>query len=179
MAKLTKSIRKENGYALGGLTQILAFATFLANGITPSATLTFGADGLVSDIDLNEAVKPVLIESEEDKANFTDNLAIGAGRYKTQTLGFNLAGMSAAKSKALEDIDLVKHSYVVRAKSGKYFLLGAKNGLIASQNNAGVGAGVGDANGYDIIVGGAENGPALEVSEAAWAALSLLVPADV
>lgn len=177
MAKLTKSIKRGNTYAMGGVTAIIAFPTFAANGITPNATLTIDATNtkLVTNIALAAGCVPVSLESELDQANFTDNLTVGTSRYIAQALGFTLAGMDSEKNKAVEDLDLVLHSFAVKTRRGKYFLLGEKNGLIASQNNAGSGSAIGDLDGYQIIVGGAEVGRAKELSEAAWAALTLLV----
>jgi len=170
MAKLT-NIKRGNGYSQGGLVAIIAFPTFAANGITPNATFML-TDGKVSDIALAVGVVPVVLESELDKANYTANLTIGAGRYIAQALGFTLSGADGSKNKALEDVDLVPHTFVVKDRNGKYFLLGEKNGLIATQNNAGSGSAAGDLNGYEVIVGGAENGRPAEVTEAAYASLS-------
>ncbi|TPE44929.1 hypothetical protein [Pontibacter mangrovi] len=176
MGKLT-NIKRGNGYAQGGLVAILAFPTFLANGATRSASYTPDAtnEKLISTITLDATVVPVILESEIDKANYTANLTVGAGRYIAQALGFTLAGTDAEKTKALEDVDLQLYTYIVKDRRGKYFLLGEENGLIASQNNNGSGSAAGDLNGYEIIVGGSENGRPREVSEAAYATLAALV----
>lgn len=178
MAKLT-NIRRGNGYAQGGLTTILAFPTFLANGVTPSATYTRDPENkyLITGITLETGVVPVILEHEIDRANFTDNLVVGAGRYRAHTVGYTLSGVSAEKSKALEGSDLELYTYVVRDRRGKCHLLGELNGLIASQNNGGSGSAAGDLNGFEVIVSGAENGFAPEVELAAFATLSALVTA--
>lgn len=178
MGKLT-NIRRGNGYAQGGLVAILAFPTFLANGATKSASYTKDATNkkLITTITLDPSVVPVILESELDRANYTDNLTVGAGRYIAQALGFTLAGVDAVKSEALEGVDLQLYTYIVKDRRGKYFVLGEQNGLIASQNNAGSGSAAGDLNGFEVIVGGAENGRACEVAEAAYATLAALVAA--
>ena len=178
MPKLT-NIRRGNGYAQGGLTTILAFPTFLANGVTPAATITRDAtnEKLITGITLDATVVPVILESELDKANYTANLTIGAGRYIQQTLGYTLAGADAAKTKALEDADLQLYTYLVKDRRGKCFILGETNGLIASQNNNGSGTAPGDLNGYEVIVTGVENGRPCEVELAAFATISALVAA--
>ncbi|GAB2542383.1 hypothetical protein [Rufibacter soli] len=175
MAKLTKSIKRANGYSQGGLVAIIAFATFAANGVTLNATPIVGVDGVITDLGLEAGVVPVTLESEIDKANYSANLTVGAGRYIAQSLGYTLAGVDQVKSTALEDIDLVPHTFVVKDRRGKCFILGQENGLIATQNNAGSGTAAGDLNGFDVILGGAENGRPREVSLAAFAALSVLV----
>ena len=176
MGKLT-NIKRGNGYAQGGLVAILAFPTFLANGATYAASYTKDATNkkLITTITLDVSVVPVILESELDRANYTANLTVGAGRYIAQQLGFTFAGADAAKTEALEDVDLQLYTYIVKDRRGKYFILGEQNGLIASQNNNGSGSAPGDLNGYEIIVGGAENGRPCEVSEAAYATLAALV----
>jgi hypothetical protein len=176
--KLTTNQRKTTGYSQGGAhTNVIAWPTFLANGVSPAATATI-TEGKVTAIAFAGGTVPVVLECEKDKVNGTFPTQYGASTYVKQALGLVLAGADTEKSNAAKAMDLTDHCYVVKDRRDKFWLFGHKNGLRAAKNDGGLGGAAGDLNGYDISVEGAENDRPLELTEAAYLALAQLVVGD-
>jgi hypothetical protein len=177
--KLTTNVRKDNNYSQGGArTNVIAFPTFGANGVTPLAQYT-PADGTgpITAIDLGNE-KPVVLECEKDKVAGTFPTQFGASTYIKQAMGLVLAGASKEKNTAAKAIDLTDHTYIVADRRGKFWLFGQLNGLRAAKNDGGLGSASGDLNGYDISVEGAENDRPLELTKECYNTLTQLVTVD-
>ncbi|RSK33959.1 hypothetical protein [Hymenobacter metallilatus] len=169
MPKLTNSVKQANAYNQGGaLVTVLAFATFLADGVTPSVTYTYAQDGSVATAVVAAGVKVVALDSDKDKVKLDFATQFGASTYVKQTLALVLGGASQEKSAAAAAMDLEPHTYLVTDRRGKRWIAGILNGLQAEKNDGSTGAAAGDLNGYDIAVAGAENGRPLEVAPAAF-----------
>ncbi|WP_375436675.1 hypothetical protein [uncultured Hymenobacter sp.] len=176
--KLTGNVRKTTGYSQGGAqANVIAWATFLANGVSLAATVELNA-GKVSGITFAATEKPVVLECEKDKVAGTFPTQFGASTYVKQALGLVLAGADTAKNAAAKAMDLTDHCYVVKDRRGTPWLFGHQNGLRAAKNDGGLGGASGDLNGYDISVEGAENDRPLELTLEAYNALAQLVAAD-
>jgi len=172
---LSKNIKKNSVYAQGGITLLLAFTTYQANGLTPSATYTQsvvpGQEHIVTGVAIAVDVKAHVLEFDEDKASFGQNLVVGNNRYIKQQVGMTFSGTSGDKNEIMKSFDLGKHTFACKTRMGKYMLLGRENGLVSEKNDSGSGSAPGDLNGYDLIVSGAENGHAQELTQEAWDAL--------
>jgi hypothetical protein len=167
--KLIASVKKENAYGQGGaLVTVLAFATFLADGVTPSVTYTYNQNGSIATATVAAGVKVVALDSEKDKVKLDFATQFGASTYVKQTLGLVLGGATQDKNTAAKAVDLEPHTYIVTDRRGKRWVAGILNGLQAEKNDGSLGGASGDLNGYDIAVAGAENDRPLEIDQAAF-----------
>ncbi|MCA8829438.1 hypothetical protein [Hymenobacter pini] len=172
MPKLTSSVKQESKYGQGGaLVTVLAFATFLADGVTRAVTYTYNQDGSVATAVVNADLKVVALDSDKDKVKLDFATQFGASTYVKQTLGLVLGGASQVKHDAAMAMDLEPHTYIVTDRRGKRWIAGIQNGLQAEKNDGSTGAAAGDLNGYDIAVSGAENNRPLEIVDAAFDAI--------
>lgn len=168
MNSLTKNIRRSSIYSQGGISRMLAFTTFLANGLTPTATNTKDGDGKITTITLDGTQKTYVLEFDEDNAGFTQNLVVGNNKHIKQAITMRFSFMDEDRNQMVKNFDLGKHTFAVATKTGKFFLLGEQNGLVSETNDSGSGSAPGDLNGYNITVSGVENGRAIELTKAAW-----------
>lgn len=181
MAGLTKSIRRTDRYAIGGIAVVLSFNTFLASGLNAAAitrgqaNLGGAQDGPITGIDVDDTVKIVRLEFEENEALFSDNTTIGANKFPKHQLGLKFNGRDADKNAAIQALDLTRTTHVAKLHDGQIVLLGGRNGLIAEKSDSGAGAKAEDFFGYDVLLSGAETEKAPIVPLAVFEALAALV----
>lgn len=164
---LTKSIRRSEEYAIGGVAVVLAFDTLLPNGKN-AATITRGVDGGILTIELATGFLPVRLEFEENEALFSDNTTFGANKFPKHTLGLKFNGRDQTKNAIIKTLELNRCSFVVRLHSGAIVALGIVNGLTGEKSDSGAGAKSEDFFGYDVTLSGAELEKAPTVDQAAF-----------
>jgi hypothetical protein len=182
MSKLTKNIRRSNQYQIGGVAVLIGIDTF-ENGkntlvVTPG---TAGADGTVA-LATGITSKPVVIEFEEGGDNvcsFNDNTAFGTNTYLVPTVGFKISGRSNALNEVMKAFDLGRTSFAIKTKTGEYLVVGAKNGLKATQNNSGGDGTPAGFFGYDLVMTGGEIERSTSITEASFESLLGQIPTDV
>lgn len=168
LAGLTKNYTRDAKYKLGGVAVALGFNTFTDAGLNQASV--DDATGLV--LTVAQDAKIVRIDFEENSAMFSDDTKIGNNRYPEHQLMLKLGGRNAALNEMAKTFDLVRTSWFLKTKSGECLALGAQNGLVASQNKSGAGAGADDFNGYDVVLLGGETTKARIITTAEFDALA-------
>lgn len=172
---LTKSIRKTNTYAIGGIIAVLGFNTKLANGVN-ALTITRAADGkTITNLALAAGHAVVRLEFEENEALFSDNTTFGANRFPKHQLGLKFNGRDALRNEVIQSLDLERNTFLAKLASGQTVLLGGLNGLVGEKSDSGAGAKSEDFFGYDVLLSGAELEKAPVVPEADFAEFAALV----
>ncbi len=177
MPAIAKNIRKTGKYAIGGVLAAIAWPTTIPATGARSATYT-GTAPAVSGIALTALIDdggaPVLMEPEDGKAFYTDNVAIGNNTNLKPTFGGQFAALSDDLNVIAKAMDLTRHTYLVKTFMGKYKLLGRENGLKSEKNDSGAQAGNDGFAGFDFVVSGAELDRAPDVPESVWNSLLAL-----
>ena len=155
MSRLLKSLKRTNGYSQGGILAVLAIPTLLENGAAGFA-VTRDPSGEVTAIAPATGNAFQLIEPEENSCSFAENLKVSANRYLLHQIGFKYGALSVATSEAMQALNLGRHTFLVKLKTGKAVLLGERNGLTAEKNDGGAGASNDDLAGYDLLLSGGE-----------------------
>lgn len=183
MAKLNKNIRRSSKYAVGGISVVLAFDTFLASGLNAltivrdATTVTSTFLGVINNLTIFAGHPVVRLEFEENEALFSDNTVIGANKFPKHSLGLKFSGRDSVKNEIIQTLDLNRTSFLAKLSNGEVVLLGGVNGLIAEKSDSGAGAKNEDFTGYDILLSGAELEKAPLVPAAEFAEFAALVAA--
>lgn len=167
LAGLTASQVREAKYIIGGIAQALGVNTFAGKKLNnvsfdPTSGAVTVATGAVI----------VSVDPEENTLGYSDDTKIGNNRYPEHSLMLKLGGRNKALNDMAQTFDLVRTTWFVKTKSGECLVLGAKNGLVASQNKSGAGAGADDFNGFDVILLGGETTKAVLITETEFDALA-------
>jgi hypothetical protein len=167
MPGLTKSLRSEAKYKLGGITTLLAWVTKTSAGI-PQASInpTTGAFTLATGADVFR------LEFDENSCLYSDNTTIGTNTYPKHLVGMKFGGRTQDLNDAAKAFDLGRHSFAARTFTGEYVVIGLSNGLKSEKNDSGAGATTDDFNGFDIVVSGGEVEKAAIITEAEFLALA-------
>lgn len=181
MAKLTNIRRPATGYAIGGVDILIGIPT-KENGKN-TLVVTAGATAKdLSTVALATGITslPSLIEFAEGGDNvcsYSDNTAFGANTYLTPVIGFKLdEDDDNSVAVAVEAFTFEKHSFLIKTKTGKYKVIGASNGLRATQaNDGGDGTPAGFA-GHDLVLTGGEVVKSRLITQASFEAILALVP---
>lgn len=176
---LTKSIRKTNVYAIGGIAVILGFATKLASGVNALTITRTGSpiNGPITGLALAAGVEVVRLEFEENEALFSDNTTFGANKFPKHQLGMKFNGRDATRNEVIQSLDLERNTFLAKLHSGQVVLLGGVNGLTGEKSDSGAGAKAEDFFGYDVLLSGAELEKAPVVPEAEFVEFAALVAA--
>lgn len=175
---LSKSYKRTQGYAVGGITTLIAINT-RENG---KKTLTITRTGaVITDIALavGATVKPRLLEAEPGEAAFTQPTQIGANRFLKPTIALKFGGYSDQLSEMAEVFDLDKTTFAIELAGGIKLLVGEQNGLTAEATSSNAGGKSEDFAGLDTTLSGAEIKRAAIITDEAWDDLLALVPAEV
>jgi hypothetical protein len=164
---LSKSIRSESKYKLGGISTLLVWATKTASGI-PQASV----DPLTKAFTLAPAATVFRLEFEENSCLYSDNTTIGTNIYPKHIVGMKFAGRTQDLNDAAKAFDLSRHTFAARTFTGEYVVLGLSNGLKSEKNDSGAGATTDDFNGFDTVVSGGEVEKATIIAEADFLALA-------
>lgn len=173
MPSLSKSVRRSNQYQLGGVSAVLAWPTFEADG-TPNVNYVFTA-GVITGASFASDTEPYLLEGEIDTVSFSDATQFGANRFPKHVVNIKFNGRSADLNEVVKALDLGKHTVMLRLTSGAVTILGRENGLSSEKDESGAGAKAEDFYGYDLVLSGAETEKAPICAPALFNTLAALV----
>lgn len=164
---LTKSIRTESKYKLGGIATLLVWATKTSAGI-PQASV----DAASGAFTLAPGADVFRLEFDENSCLYSDNTTIGTNTYPKHLVGMKFGGRTKDLNDASKAFDLGRHSFAARTFTGECVVLGISNGLKSEKNDSGAGATPDDFNGFDIVVSGGEVEKAAIITAAEFATLA-------
>ena len=151
ICKLTNNVQnKECQYTVSGIRSV-----YLANFV-PGINYTKDSSGAITAIDLPEGEEFFHIESLDNSASWTDELAVNGngGKYRTHTLNLTIGKYDSDLLTQTDALSLGKFIAVVVDKSGRAVLLGGFNGLSATSFNYASGAAESDAGGWTGVFAG-------------------------
>lgn len=153
---LSKSLRKTDGYSIGGVIGILAISTLLENKTAGFTVQRDPATKEVTGITPLGDNKFVIIDAEDATCLWADDLKVGANKYREHQVGFKFGDISDDTSEQMKALSLGKHTFLLLTKTDKAVLLGEKNGLTATTQKTGAGATNDDLAGSDLLLAGGE-----------------------
>ena len=172
---LLKNIRRPIQYHVGGVSQSIAFPTFLPNGLPALTAVLDAVTGKITGLTLAPTVVPVILEFEENEGLFSDDVKIGVNRFPEPTVGYKFSGRDDDRNETMKAFDLTKTTHIVKLRTGNVVIVGYKNGLQSTQSKSGSGAKREDFAGYDIVLAGGETARCPDVPESVWETLLALV----
>jgi hypothetical protein len=117
------------------------------------------ANGAITKIELaDKNLKAYKIDFADGTASWTDELAMGGngGKYRTHTANFTIGEYTYNIINQSNALNLGRFTAIVSDKSGRSVCLGRSNGLSATSFNYASGAADADANGWTVVLSGAE-----------------------
>lgn len=157
-AEITRGFTLDCRDSIGGIRSIMVAELSAVEDYTVS-------DGEVTAITLADGKNFHKYELRKQTGDFTETIENNdetGTLYFEQELNFQLTRMEAAKRNEIFLVAKADVVVIVEDRNGKYWLLGAINGLILSGNSTS-GTAMGDLNGYELTFTGQEEEPALEV----------------
>lgn len=162
---LTDGIVKGCRDNIGGIKEV-----YLANKeLVTEITATDMEVTAIATIDGLGATAPAFYTFEVNKAssNWTDTpaaVASNGGTFYTPSVTMVFSKNDATKANTVKLMGQSTLVAIVKNNDGKYFLLGAENGLELSAGSYASGTAYTDLNGWTITLSGGENTPAFEVN---------------
>jgi hypothetical protein len=94
------------------------------------------------------------IQFKKDTGGFNSELAVGDTRYFTTNVTLKVAGLTSTTLEILEGLVHTELAFIVQDKSGKFFILGKDNSLMASAATVGTGIAQTDLYGSELTFSG-------------------------
>lgn len=165
---LTQNYNLDCRDSIGGLKEVYFIET-------PNITAITEASGVVSAITKTTGTKFYKYQLVKQTSMFEDDLTVNEENgtfYSSQKLSIILNKLQANTRNEIQLLGKNLITCVAADRNGKYFLLGATNGLVIKTAKAMSGTKMGDRNGYTIEFEGAEPVMAQEVSSSIIAGLT-------